>query len=500
MPPPQGLHPHVNILFYADSSATNLLVVYPGGILRRQPEEFGLRMLKDILEANPFPTISVDLVNRFWNLNGDGSVDATRKTSATTLTTTLLQKYDEIWFFGKHLGNFNDPWGFGWDQNGYSDSELTPSELDALAKWMNNGGGVLMLGDHSNWVSTGGMGETNLYNLGRALGKNVLRAGQMRVWEGDPGAYKLDKQVNTSGDADDMVDMPNQEDAVPQDIYPAFRDYFLKGEKFAERFWHPLFVGAPRSDDPNGIIKVFPDHGHEGALNFPTTYAPAIWPDAGSFQPKPEVVARGTNQDNGEQIDLVSAYDGQLAGVGRIVAHTTFHHFVNVNLHGFLNSDGTPDETLQIISQYFANLAWWLMPRHNKNQGLGWVLQSLTKSTIMRDLQGAPLGVLGTAAYRVLGEMATGGQIRDLINVALEKVIPPTRYNGSLRLLLPSQAYLLGGLVAEQQLAYASIGHHREASEVHELAARGIKRALREEVEELEARADTIKAVMKDYD
>ena len=96
--------------------------------------------------------------------------------------------------------------------------------------------------------------------------------------------------------------------------------------------------------------------------------------------------------------------------------------------------------------------------------------------------------------------MATGGQIRDLINVALEKVIPPTRYNGSLRLLLPSQAYLLGGLVAEQQLAYASIGHHREASEVHELAARGIKRALREEVEELEARADTIKAVMKDYD
>jgi hypothetical protein len=33
---------------------------------------------------------------------------------------------------------------------------------------------------------------------------------------------------------------------------------------------------------------------------------------------------------------LVSACDGAPAGVGRIVAHTTWHHFVNVNLHGFL--------------------------------------------------------------------------------------------------------------------------------------------------------------------
>ena len=79
-PPSSAPKPHwitdIRILFYADSSSTNLLLPKPGVNLRGQEEEFGLRILKDILEASFSPNISVDLVNRFWTLNpSSGGVD-----------------------------------------------------------------------------------------------------------------------------------------------------------------------------------------------------------------------------------------------------------------------------------------------------------------------------------------------------------------------------------------------------------------------------------------
>jgi hypothetical protein len=74
MPGPIQFVPTARVLFYRDSSDTNLIAVSPGGKLRRQEGEFGLRIVKDSLEASFFPQTTVDLVNRFWILDADGRI------------------------------------------------------------------------------------------------------------------------------------------------------------------------------------------------------------------------------------------------------------------------------------------------------------------------------------------------------------------------------------------------------------------------------------------
>src|SRR4029077_5998925 len=79
------------ILFYADYSGTHLLPVPPGvRQLRNTPMEFGLSILKDILEASSFPHVSVHLVNRFWDLDetGDIPIGTSRKSEPTRLNNT----------------------------------------------------------------------------------------------------------------------------------------------------------------------------------------------------------------------------------------------------------------------------------------------------------------------------------------------------------------------------------------------------------------------------
>jgi hypothetical protein len=511
MPPPPSWMPDIRILFYADFSGMNLLPVSPGGHLRGQEEEFGLRILKDILEANVSPAISVDLVNRFWTLDSNGGVmmDAPANTaSPAKLTPARLRNYDEIWFFGHHLGNFNDEPSYKFrlgppdkfvpnadfpDPNGYERSELEPDEVAALTDWMNtNGGGVLILGDHSNRPSYdyGGYKTTDLLNLGRAMGSKVPRAGQMRVWNGPPDGYSA--VINTSGDVEDMKSMPKQEDSVPQDIFPI--QYLTN-----IAYWHPLFVGSMDLDGFPAIIRVMPDHGHEGKLDLPTAFDASVWPSANGFQPRPEVVAYGETKptpsataqiqfgSGGERIPLISAYDGHLASVGRIVAHTTWHHYVNVNLHGFINADGSYNGALQSISEYYRNVASWLMPLAQRTKSLHGALQWLP--TVLRDLNGAPFELLGVAALKALGCYATGGQIQDLIFHGVEQVVPPTKERRTVELPLPSLAYLLGGLVTEQQLS--------PRGDSRDVIVSGIKRALRTRVKELEGSAKALHDLLK---
>jgi hypothetical protein len=508
----------IRILFYADASATNLLLPKPGVNLRGQEEEFGLRILKDILEASISPRISVDLRNRYWTLNSDGGIgdNTFPKGTPEILSSALLDQYDEIWLFGKHLGNFDDynnsaNGGTGYynfagappgscapeilfpDDNGFTSSELLPSELTALRDWMNTrGGGVLILGDHSNPARYDfpPYKQGDLLNLGRAMGSQVHRAGKMRRWEGLPDAKSF--IVNTSGDTPDMTCMENQADAVPQYIQPLTWAINVPGTGYSELAWHPLFAGSLDLDALHSMIAVMPDHGHEGSLDSPVTYVATEWPSAASgYQPKPEVVAKGwsklsTKPPHEVLIELISAYDGHQAGVGRIVAHTSFHHFVNVNLNGFLNpDDGSPNGALQSISEYYRNLASWLMPPTQRTKSLQGMMQWLPG--VLRDLNGAPLELLGTAALKALRHYATRGQIQDLVFHAVEQVIPPTHERRSQQLPLPSLAYLVGGMVAESQR------NPNPDSAVH-----GIRHALRTRLEELEAGARTMRGLLGD--
>jgi hypothetical protein len=55
---------------------------------------------------------------------------------------------------------------------------------------------------------------------------------------------------------------------------------------------------------------------------------------------------------------IVIAYDGSIAGVGRIVADSTWHHHMNVNLKGFPPGDSM----IAQFARFYVNLAVWLSP------------------------------------------------------------------------------------------------------------------------------------------
>jgi hypothetical protein len=112
-----------------------------------------------------------------------------------------------------------------------------------------------------------------------------------------------------------------------------------------------------------------PDHAHEGAVKLPEnlvhkdTDGRLVWPIISSVQPQPEVVAWGINYASpltfARRVPLVVAYDGHAVRVGNIVAHSTWHHFTNVNLVGFLDG-ATATATLRRIGEYYANIANYL--------------------------------------------------------------------------------------------------------------------------------------------
>jgi hypothetical protein len=78
---------------------------------------------------------------QFTNLNtylNDAGYSATYIYGATTITTELLSDYDELWYMGSHASrNEGDYW-------------ITDSELAAITAFRDNGGGILIAGDHDS--------------------------------------------------------------------------------------------------------------------------------------------------------------------------------------------------------------------------------------------------------------------------------------------------------------------------------------------------------------
>ena len=434
----------IDILFYGDVRDTNVAAVpqpSPGSQLRGEPTEFGLRILKDTLEAqSTFMTrFSVDVLLRHHKLKSDGFPEADARPGLNKLTPALLKKYDQVWFFGQQYANLRQ-W---FDDYGGPDSELTDAEVAALQSWMDAGGGVLITGDHSNDVSfvEQHLVEPSLrgktLNLGRALGCRVPRAGEMRVWVGAPDAGPPSYYVDTAADPN-MGMMPKQEDAIPQSIRveQVWRKVSLTGLNplgISGYWWpedHPLFRGRPTADDPSSRIDILPDHVHEGAINIPRSFDPSVWPRRGNFQATPQVVAWGTNKaplrfgglGGGlrdrftlwREVGAVAAYDGDTVGVGRIVAHSTWHHFVNVNLVGFRNPDGTPGKVLRRLGEYFGNLALWLSPWATRWRLWSALVAWTARHPLMREVHGAPAPVVGDAAVGLLRSAIGEGMLADL--------------------------------------------------------------------------------------
>jgi hypothetical protein len=259
------------------------------------------------------------------------------------------------------LGNFDEIWLFGIAS---SSPALTAAEITALRSFMNGGGGVLAMGDHSS--------------LGADLCGEIPRVKHMRKWKfggpaGDPpppfGASRIDtlRAGPTAG-----FQFPDQSDAVPQPITPKRYYSTLASTPFRRRWHpHPVLCGI------DGVIDVLPDHMHEGECVVAPALPPADFPGGLA----PEVIATGEvlphTTDNSSEgnfgvdvtatartFGILGAYDGHdpAANVGRIVVDATWHHWVHVNLVGFVT--GAPSSAdFAKIKNYYWNVALWLAPR-----------------------------------------------------------------------------------------------------------------------------------------
>jgi hypothetical protein len=128
---------------------------------------------------------------------------------------------------------------------------------------------------------------------------------------------------------------------------------------------------------PSDLGATFSFGGVPAAAEYPRALA-------GSEPVSPEVVAIATSaggylkDENGalpvepRSFNVIVAYDGHLAGVGRVAVDASFHHFLNVNLRGepaaggkkkgFYDEADNPTKDYIAFRQYYRNTVTWLCP------------------------------------------------------------------------------------------------------------------------------------------
>lgn len=254
---------------------------------------------------------------------------------------------------------------------------LEDTEIAALNAFQDGDGGLFATGDHGR--------------LGWALCSRVARARDMRYWDNYPNSANSTNEVSMGGPRRNDTNVfrngsnifNDQSDDVPQTITP--RIYQRSNALFRVRYPHPLLCG------PNGIIRVMPDHPHEGECKIPDSLGETItvgasnapeYPNAtgGGARPVPEIISWNrvaAGRVSGSKDSTVAhsfpgicAYDGHRAGVGRVVTDATWHHFVNVNLVGIEGAGGVYGQgflysasgraSFEEIKSYYRNLMVWL--------------------------------------------------------------------------------------------------------------------------------------------
>jgi hypothetical protein len=325
---------------------------------------FGLGLVLDTLRDNSFAwwvRFEVDVVRRDDGIQRLCAPDSPDENPASfnfrfTNAGFDIDQYDQIWFFGDFPSNRPD------DPNDAKYVPLSNAELKLLAEWMDRGGGVFATGDHAN--------------LGASMCSRIPRVRTMRKWtaaQGMPPQHGPDRHETTQGAPGTITTYAEEEDAVPQTIEPVYRPT-------ATSIAIPTYVPHPLLCARGGVIDKFPDHMHEGEviaddaveldrpLGIPgykgVEYPAAV--DKKQPRPRPQVVAYGRttpqwqHEDgpvNPKRFPLIGAYDGDPAGIGRVVVDSTWHHWFSVNLHGLRDLNPPVYEHMQA---YYRNVALWL--------------------------------------------------------------------------------------------------------------------------------------------
>lgn len=372
---------------------------------------FTLSHLINTLRNSPSPTFTVDTASRGFNAAGNfpNAITNTVPDPDATIVgpfhfddpSVNLSDYDEIWLFGDE-GYDGEPVGPGAGEPG----GLTDSELTALTKFMDNGGGLFATGDHDG--------------LGSGMSGRIPRARYMRKWysplDSSPGippltvtnwpgvgSTRVDTLQQGTTDVGNTFFFDDQSDDRPQPLTALVPS-------------HPVVQGA------TGVLSVYPDHMHEGEVIAPTgamliqtsttdntlAFAGATFtefPNIAGYQEVPIVLATSSAGTGGGLIghvtevptgmnpediacenknfgadnavcgvrtnNTLAAYDGHTVNVGRIVTDSSFHHFLDLNLLGDpcskiavkqqgFNASAEGKAALKEIEAFWVNMATWL--------------------------------------------------------------------------------------------------------------------------------------------
>jgi hypothetical protein len=225
-------------------------------------------------------------------------------------------EFDELWLFAVDAGN-----------------GLTVPDCQGITRFRQRGGGILATRDHqdlgSSLCTLGGVGRAHFFHT--------------RHPDPDESRHVRDDQDTKS------ISWPNYHSGSNGDyqkINPVV----------------PVHEVLLNSTNESGVIQYFPAHPHEGAVGVPD-------------DEHANVIATGTSQVTGRPFNLIVAFekarDSHGNMLGRAVAESSFHHFVDYNWD---TSKGCPSfleeppgdqikrdpAKLEDMKTYVANLARWL--------------------------------------------------------------------------------------------------------------------------------------------
>lgn len=218
--------------------------------------------------------------------------------------------FDQMWLFAVDVGN-----------------GLTPKDCDAITRFREKGGGLLVTRDHmdlgSSICTLGGVGAAHHFHT-----RNV-----------DPAALQ-------------EVDDPYTTDILWPNFHSGANGDFQIIQVNAPP--HPVLAN-PQS--PTGSIRYLPSHPHEGAVSAP--------PGENA-----RVIATGKSKTTSRMFNLAVAFESE-HGNGRAIAESTFHHFADYNWDPALGAPSFVtepvgaglghDPTAQAdVHRYARNIALWL--------------------------------------------------------------------------------------------------------------------------------------------
>jgi hypothetical protein len=260
-------------------------------------------------------------INRFSLLAGElraaGHQVTARNRAEGTAQDPVLSRLDEL--------EFDQLWLIAVDTG----AGLTASEACAIVRFRERGGGVLTARDHqdlgSSLAKLGTLGAVNEF------GENTADPEQLRDDRDNPD-----------------ISWPNYHSGANGGYQPVYSVAPL----------HPVLCTTRTA---SGRIEWFPAHPHEGSVRATGPHARAI--------------AQGRSCATGRRFDLAVLIDGETTPdgrpMGRAVAESSFHHFVDYNWDidrgapSFVTEPASREIAvdpgrLDIFKDYVRNVAAWL--------------------------------------------------------------------------------------------------------------------------------------------